>query len=128
MTPKPLERIIQRRLFTTHESSLSFDRLLDAIGLLAELYHEREAEEFDQEGIEYGASTPDILIGAYWFCSDYHGGQSSDEYALLCRIGEIYQPGMTAGPEPESSEEDTYHALELAAPYAENPAGWGESD
>lgn len=54
----------------------------------------------------------DVVIGTYWFCSEYHGGQWSDEYRLLSQTGRIFQPGMMDGPEPESSEEMVYKDLE----------------
>lgn len=54
-----------------------------------------------------------VLIGTYWFCVDYHGGQWSDEYRLQCVISRIYQPGINdCGIDPESTEQDVYDALE----------------
>ncbi len=53
-----------------------------------------------------------VLVGAYWFCCNYHGGQGSDEYRLLSMIACMFQPGMTSGPEPDSSEEMVYQDLE----------------
>lgn len=53
-----------------------------------------------------------VLIGAYWFCIDYHGGMWSDEYRLQCLISRVYQPGPREdGTEPESCEHDVYGAL-----------------
>ena len=36
----------------------------------------------------------DIVSAHYAFCADYHGGQYSDLYAKLCRIGNYFRPGM----------------------------------
>ena len=62
---------------------------------------------------EFGcASLDNLLIGAYWFATDYHSGQWSPEYALLCAIGETYSPGRCCcGPEKDSAEQETYEAL-----------------
>ena len=62
------------------------------------------------------AEWPDVLIGAYWFCVNYHSGMSSDEYRLQCSISHVYSPGpCEAGPEPDSSSANVYAALvELA--------------
>lgn len=56
---------------------------------------------------EFGDCTLDsFLIGAYWSLSEWHGGQSSPEYAALCAIGSIFSPGMTNP--PESYDEPEY--------------------
>lgn len=43
------------------------------------------------------ALTPDdkfsIAQALYWYCADYHGGQWSKEYAVMCQLG--YHPGRT---------------------------------
>jgi len=45
------------------------------------------------------------IIGLYWYCTNHHSGQSSEEYRLLSQLGEIFQPGGSAnGPEPDSAE------------------------
>ena len=36
----------------------------------------------------------DIVSAHYAFCADYHGGQYSELYAKLCRIGNYFRPGM----------------------------------
>ncbi len=61
------------------------------------------------EGMECAAG--DLLVGAYWALTEWHGGQSSPEYATLCNIGRIFSPGMTIGPEPESPEWVAYEAV-----------------
>ena len=37
-------------------------------------------------------SVDDIVIGAYWYCVDYHSGQWSDEYRVQCKLGKLYSP------------------------------------
>ncbi len=36
----------------------------------------------------------DIVSAHYAFCADYHGGQYSELYAKLGRIGNYFTPGM----------------------------------
>ena len=55
---------------------------------------------------ECGDCTLDsFLIGAYWSLSEWHGGQSSPEYAALCAIGSIFSPGMTSPPKTDDEAE-----------------------
>ncbi len=46
----------------------------------------------------------DLIVAAYWTLSEWHAGQSSVEYQALSTMGQIYSPGCTNGPEPESCE------------------------
>lgn len=56
---------------------------------------------------EFGECSLDsLLIGAYWALSEWHAGQWSPEYAALCAIGSIFDPGMTR--QPESDDEPEY--------------------
>lgn len=36
----------------------------------------------------------DIVSAHYTFACDHHGGQYSELYAKLCRIGNYFRPGM----------------------------------
>ena len=109
MDPNATLKEILDNLFTTTGDD-DYDRTLELIEALAEW--------LVKGGFEPGetmrdAEWQDVIIGAYWFCCDYHGGQSSDEYRLQCILSHLYSPGMTQGPEPESSEADVYFALEV---------------
>jgi len=67
------------------------------------------------------ATPPDLLIGAYWHLTEWHSGQWSDSYAAMCAIGEVFHPGMSNGPEEESSEHYVYTALNtMAEKHSEN--------
>ena len=46
-----------------------------------------------------------FLIGAYWSLTEWHGGQSSPEYAALCAIGSIFSPGCTSPPTSDDESE-----------------------
>jgi hypothetical protein len=67
-------------------------------------------------------SLDDLLIGAYWALTEWHGGQSSPEYRALCAIGSIFSPGMSSTP----TEEDggSFTAYELVGRHfeAKNPS------
>ena len=108
---KNLQKIIARSLFRINPP-LSKGRILIAIGKLADMV----ADSGEGENIWYLSDdypTADILIGAYWFCSHYHGGQRSPEYLILSKIGRVYSPAKLArGPKPDSVESDTYQNLE----------------
>lgn len=53
----------------------------------------------------------EILIGAWWFCVNYHSGQSSDEYRLQCVIGRLYTPGRCQNSVEEGNPKLVYDAL-----------------
>ena len=103
-----LFNIIERSLFYT-DSSLDYGRTIGALERLSSLVE--EASDVDWYIGECGCCTLDsLLVGAYWFCTDYHGGQGSDEYRLHCNIGSYFDPGMSSL-ERDSSEFDVYQAL-----------------
>lgn len=53
----------------------------------------------------------DAAQALYWYGADYHGGQSSELYSIMSTMD--YRPGMAErGPEPGSTAEDIYQALE----------------
>ena len=56
------------------------------------------------------ASLDNLIVGAYWALSEWHGGQSSDTYAALCALGSIFSPGMTSLDE-ESPEYIPYEMI-----------------
>ena len=101
-------------LFQT-TSELDYNDTIAALTELADAVSEFDGDTDNLWTIgEFGcASLDNLLIGAYWFASEYYAGQSSPEYALLCAISETYSPGRcSCGPEQDTSEQDTYEALE----------------
>jgi hypothetical protein len=36
----------------------------------------------------------DRVAGAFWFYNDFHSGQDSEGYEILCRLCEIYSPPL----------------------------------
>jgi hypothetical protein len=51
------------------------------------------------------------IVAAYWYCTHYHSGQFSREYAELCWLGNYYRPNMECGPQEGSWEEVIYQEL-----------------
>jgi len=99
-------------LFTT-KGQLEYDRLLLAFKRLCEELSSVETDESVWQIGEFeAADLGSLLVGTYWFLSDYHSGQDSEEYEALCDAGDIYSPNMATGPEPDSSEELVYQAWE----------------
>lgn len=49
----------------------------------------------------------ELIVGAYWHLTEWHGGQSSQTYAALCSLGQIFNPGMSSVEE----ENEAYIAL-----------------
>lgn len=94
-------------------SELSYVQMVEKI---RELAHSVKANtESDYYLGQFEEATLDtLLIGSFWFFVDYHGGQDSPEYSAQCAIGQVFNPGMTSGPEPETSEVDVYEAWEDA--------------
>ena len=109
---KRLFEVVDKALFYIN-STLDYSRTVEAITLLANTVHNEETEEDVWSIGEFDmASLDSLLIGAYWFFSDYHGGQNSEEYATLCAIGEVFNPGMSSGPEEDTAEKCVYEEFE----------------
>ena len=58
----------------------------------------------------------DLITGAYWALSDWHGGQYSDTYATLCALSEVFSPNMSSIDE-ECTE---YCAYQMICAYFES--------
>jgi hypothetical protein len=100
---------INSTLFTI-EPKLTADRLPRAFRLLVKLIELQDETDWSYGGESY-ASLDSLIVGAYWYFSENYAGQASEEYETLCTLGRIFSPGMTSGPEEESSELDVYNAL-----------------
>jgi hypothetical protein len=101
---------------------IDYERTLDAIIALANAVrdHDGEMEDlvWDTESGFSCITIDEVIVGAYWHLVEWSGGQASKSYAAQCALGSVFSPGMSAGPEPESSAQDVYLALhELAVEY-----------
>ena len=116
---KALQAAIEASLFTIHPK-FDYARLTDAIGLAARIVadYPGETEDWLYIGESGACSLDSLIVGAYWHFSQWHEGQSSPAYATLCSLGSVFSPGMTNGPEPQSSEFDVFKALDAMARHA----------
>ena len=107
-----LAAVCERSLFY-RDGKLSYPRLIAALQNLGSVVAGSDTDDTTWGISKRGAAClDDIIVGSYWFCADYHVGQTSPEYALLCTMGRIFSPCMADGPEPDSVEADVYSALE----------------
>jgi len=44
----------------------------------------------------------DLAEGLHWHCADYHGGQWSDRYRIMC--GLKFNPGCSSSPDTEAGQ------------------------
>lgn len=117
---RALHRAIEANLFHRNpEPRLSYTRLTHAIDLLARLVSDCPKSDDGYEiwniGEHSGCTVDCLIVGAYWHYTEWHSGQSSIEYRTLSNLGDVFSPGMTRGPEPDSSENDVYRALDSIA-------------
>ena len=110
-------KVISKSLFRI-DGKLSYARTLEAIIKLAQEVHSTDTDETVWSIGEFTECTLDsLIIGAYWFMCDYHGGQNSPEYLALSVLGQVFKPGCSSGPEDESTEKDVYEQLVAKSGY-----------
>jgi hypothetical protein len=102
--------IMQSNVFRLDGPSINLPR---ALTLLGQALHKYELPEgvWCSLGESSEACLGDLVIGAYWACSEWHSGQFSDTYAALCSLGEVFSPGMSGTPDPEESEFTAYELI-----------------
>ena len=101
------------------------------IELIARQLRERELADVWWIGESYEFDLSALIVGAYWHYTEWHCGQGSLEYRTLSALGQIFQPGMTTGPEEGSGEMYAYEALEHLAKRDQLdriPGGWDSAD
>ena len=111
-----LYNVAYKSIFTIN-GTLKYSRVTDTIIKLVNMVAETETDEFTLTDIgEFNeACLSDLIIGAFWHYTEWHGGQSSKGYAALSSLGGIYWPNMETGPETETGEHSAYTMLnELA--------------
>jgi len=57
----------------------------------------------------------DLIVGAYWALTEWHGGQYSDTYRAMCALGNVFSPGMSMP--PTSDEEPEYWPYKAIGDY-----------
>lgn len=54
---------------------------------------EKATQEWRNGDTDGEGDYTDLVVGLYWHCVHYHGGQGSERYAVQCQISEVYKPG-----------------------------------
>lgn len=116
---KTIQRLhsqIQQSIFTIEEV-FKYDELAEQFIWLANTVRDYpgETEDWCYIGEFESCCVSDLIVGAFWHYHEWHGGQYSQSYAALCALGQVFSPGMTKGPEPDSSEETCYELLNRMA-------------
>lgn len=114
---RALHRAIESNLFHRNpQPAWNYYRLTDAIDLLARIVHDCPEDDTDTIwtiGELSSCAIDSLIVGAYWHYSEWHAGQSSPGYRALSNLGDIFRPGMSDGPEPDSTEHEVYRALDV---------------
>lgn len=125
MKYRNIERLYKaayRSIFTI-TGKLDYNRVTDCLIKLANTLEETETDETVWYiGECDGCGLDNLIVGAYWHYTDWHGGQYSKGYAALCALGLIFSPGMANGPETDSSEQEAYDLLNDMAEKAQKGA------
>lgn len=112
--------IIIKALFRI-DATLTYTETILEIEKLCNLIIETETEESVWNIGEYDeACLSDLISGAFWFFTDYHGGEFSLEYRVFSRLGEIFKPNCSTL-EEDCPEHEVYQMLEeLVNKYKKN--------
>ena len=99
---------------TCTTGTMSYGRVTETLIKLADTIMATDTtEETWWLGDDY--SLPDVLTGAYWHYTQWHGGQWSQGYSALSAIGQVFDPGMSCPPDGDdsdfSSENEIYRML-----------------
>ena len=99
---------------TRKTGTMSYGRVTETLIKLADTIMASETTE-DTWWLGDDYSLADVLTGAYWHYTQWHGGQGSQGYAALSSIGQIFDPGMSCPPDFDdsdfSSEDEIYRML-----------------
>ncbi len=102
--------LICNTLFTI-EPPLTANKLPKAFQTMVKLIQSEPLDSNWHSIGEFSAATiEDLIVGAYWFYSENYCGQASEEYATMCVIGSIFDPGRTRL--GKGTELEVYQALE----------------
>jgi hypothetical protein len=79
----------------TINGTMDYNRITDTLIKLANVLADSDTDEstwWIGEGGYFSLS--DLIVGAYWHYTEWHGGQSSKGYAALSALGQVFNPGM----------------------------------
>lgn len=100
---RAFHRIMRSSMWRTDGEAINLPAALIELGN-AVADNETDESTWSLGGESLNCDLGSLIVGAYWSCTGWHAGQSSDSYAALCALGRVFSPGMTSGPEPDSSE------------------------
>jgi hypothetical protein len=92
-----LFNIVDKNLCTIN-GTMDYGRITDTIIALANAVDDYDGD--DSENLWYigefeTCSLDDLIVGAYWHYTEWHGGQWSKGYAALCALGQVFSPNMS---------------------------------
>jgi len=92
-----LFNVVDHNLATIN-GTMDYDRITDALIALANAVHNDDELSEDIWYIgEFGEfCLADLITGAYWHYTEWHGGQWSKGYAALSALGQVFNPGMSS--------------------------------
>jgi hypothetical protein len=102
--------IMRSEVFRLNGPHIDLPRALYLLGLAVHRPAELPEFIFDM-GDCLNCTLGDLIAGAYWSLTEWHAGQASRSYAALCALGQVFKPGMTDGPEPDSGEATAYEMV-----------------
>ena len=104
-------RIIGSSLFRTDGKDI--DLCAAIIDLCDAIEQTEDTDDWIYIGESWEIDLPSFLVGAYWALTEWASWNVSpdDAYRAMSAIGGIYSPGMSAGPEPDSSESYAYDVV-----------------
>jgi len=114
MTNRNIQRLFkvaEKNIFTIN-GTMDYSRIVDVLTRLANVVAETETDDDTWAIGEFSyCGLPDLITGAYWHFTEWHAGQYSKEYAALCAIGAVFDPGMSC---PEYDNEAYIALAEMA--------------
>ena len=109
-------RVINRNVMQM-DGTLDYARVMLSVEKLANLIADTETDETVWYLGEFDLDLGSLIAGAFWHFAEHSKGQWSDEYRTYCALSRVFNPGMTSGPEPDTTEFDFYQQLnEMAKP------------
>ena len=89
--------------------TMDYFRITECIIRLADYLAENETSEETWWLGEHGYlnGMDNIIVGAFWHYTEWHGGKWSQGYRALSALGRVFEPNMSL-PEPDN---DTYQLL-----------------
>lgn len=110
---------LEKSIFT-NEPVFTYDKIpakfIELANVIANYPHDNE--DWIYVGEYSNCDLASMIIGAFWHFTEWHAGQDSESYAAYSALSQVFHPGMTDGPDEDSTEEDCYQMLgELAEAY-----------